>query len=467
MVYDAQHDMMYISAGSTVKRYHVSSGTMLSAITVGGSLRGIDLSPDGRSIAVADAAVGSDHVFLIDTKSLAVTKLVDPDHGQSFGVAYLPNGDLLVSGFSVQRRSASTGQWTPIISESVGWHEVATPSGDGTRVGIEQSGVDPAEWVVYDAKTGGAPAFGTTAYPEFEITVNHDGSQVAIPTYGGTNVFDASSKLVGTLGQQALSTPIGGAYDPVRPLAYFPWVNSSEIRIYDMSQLKQTGTLDFQTDFSWAGNEAYGNGRTRLSRDGSLLMVTVAGGVRIYRIYAPLSADNETASTIGGQPVAIPVHGSIGVAGTLSYGVLPQPAHGTATVNGSTVTYTPSFSFSGTETFKYQAHYGQAVANGTITVAVSPAPNQPPVAVDDNVNLWSADPASIDVLANDSDPDGQALSIIAVAQPGAGTVAIQGNKLLYTPPASGYAITNFKYTISDGHGGTASAVVYVVVRKIR
>ena len=98
---------------------------------------------------------------------------------------------------------------------------------------------------------------------------------------------------------------------------------------------------------------------------------------------------------------------------------------------------------------------------------MSPSINKPPAAVDDYVNLWNTSPALIDVLANDSDPEGQALSIIAVAKPSAGTVAIQGNKLVYTPPASGYAITNFKYTISDGHGGTASALVYLVVRKIR
>ena len=84
MVYDAQRDIMYISAGSTIRRYSVGSATMLSAITVGGSLSGIDLSPDGSTIAVADAAVGSKNIFLVDTNSLAVTKLVDPDRGSVF-----------------------------------------------------------------------------------------------------------------------------------------------------------------------------------------------------------------------------------------------------------------------------------------------------------------------------------------------------------------------------------------------
>ena len=104
------------------------------------------------------------------------------------------------------------------------------------------------------------------------------------------------------------------------------------------------------------------------------------------------------------------------------------PAHGTASINGSTITYTPGPGFNGTDTFDYQAHYGRAIANGTINVFV----NRPPVAVDDHVMLQGASPARIDVLANDSDPDNNALSIISVAQPSAGKVTLQGSELLST-----------------------------------
>jgi len=475
MVYDAQSDIVYINTGSKILRYRVRSASFLSPIEVGGTPAGIDLSPDGRTLAVADSYVGSaqsapsNHYFLVDTKSLAVQKVVDPDNAQSFGVTYLPGGDLVVSGQSVQLLSAKTGLWRVIMSFFfVGWHDESPSSGDGSRLGISLTGISPNEWWVYDVASGTFPASNDFSTSEGGTPIlNHDGSQFLLGGGAGFNVHNGTGAIVGAIGTNFSSRPLGAAYDPVRQVAYFPWTDTSQVRVYDMATLKQTGTLDLVSQFSSSFDANYRVGRMRFSHDGSLLMAIVPGGLRIDRLYAPLSASDASASTVGGKAVSIPVSGSLGVTGAITYGVAHKPAHGTVAVSGNTVTYTPDFSFSGTETFKYQAHYGQAVANGTITVQVSPAPNQPPVAADNYVNLWSTNPASIDVLANDSDPDGQALSIIAVAQPSVGTVAIQNNKLLYTPPASGYAITNFKYTISDGHGGTASAQVYLVVRKIR
>ncbi|HEU4663591.1 MAG TPA: Ig-like domain-containing protein, partial [Dokdonella sp.] len=73
----------------------------------------------------------------------------------------------------------------------------------------------------------------------------------------------------------------------------------------------------------------------------------------------------------------------------------------------------------------------------------------------------------IAVLANDSDPDGDPLTIIAVTQPiganggPAGTVAITGTTVTWSP--AGYlGAATFSYTISDGRGGTATATVDVV-----
>lgn len=84
---------------------------------------------------------------------------------------------------------------------------------------------------------------------------------------------------------------------------------------------------------------------------------------------------------------------------------------------------------------------------------------------DANGHFWVVGTAvTIHVLANDYDPDGDALSIDWFIQGAAGTVADSGNgTLTYTPTGVEPGSDSFTYTISDGNGGTASATVTVDV----
>ena len=92
------------------------------------------------------------------------------------------------------------------------------------------------------------------------------------------------------------------------------------------------------------------------------------------------------------------------------------------------------------------------------------AGNTPPVAVDDAATVVeNSSDNQIDVLANDYDPDGDALTIIEVKPPQHGTASHDGAYAYYTPTPAYTGSDNFTYTISDGHGGTASATVTVTV----
>ena len=95
-----------------------------------------------------------------------------------------------------------------------------------------------------------------------------------------------------------------------------------------------------------------------------------------------------------------------------------------------------------------------------------PATNNPPVANADTATTKQDVPVNITVLANDTDADKDTLSIIVFVQPEHGKVTQNGQILVYTP-ASGYSGSDsFTYTISDGHGGTATAKVSVTVEKV-
>lgn len=87
--------------------------------------------------------------------------------------------------------------------------------------------------------------------------------------------------------------------------------------------------------------------------------------------------------------------------------------------------------------------------------------NAAPVAVDDQAVLSSLAPLTVAVLANDSDPDGDALQIIAFEQGSKGKVSLNANgTLTYSPAKSFKSSDQFRYTISDGKL-SASATVYI------
>lgn len=140
-----------------------------------------------------------------------------------------------------------------------------------------------------------------------------------------------------------------------------------------------------------------------------------------------------------------------------------DPAHGTAVVTGDgAIRYTPDADFAGTETFTYVVCDSLGGCDvGTVTVHVTPV-NDAPTALDDRASS-DGGPVVIDVVANDYDPEGDPLSVLATTQPSHGVVTLVDGVVTYTPDA-GYAGSDaFEYTVGDGHGGTAVATVYVDV----
>jgi parallel beta-helix repeat protein len=95
----------------------------------------------------------------------------------------------------------------------------------------------------------------------------------------------------------------------------------------------------------------------------------------------------------------------------------------------------------------------------------SGAPNQEPTAQADSAETVVATSVTINVLANDTDPDGDPLSILSFTQPSHGAVTQVSGSLRYAP-ANGYlGLDSFTYTISDGRGGTSTTTVSLDVRQ--
>ncbi|BAY07756.1 SdiA-regulated domain-containing protein [Calothrix sp. NIES-2098] len=93
--------------------------------------------------------------------------------------------------------------------------------------------------------------------------------------------------------------------------------------------------------------------------------------------------------------------------------------------------------------------------------------NEAPVANNDSATTSDIKPVTINVLANDSDPDSDPLSISSFTNPNGGTVVKnQDNTFTYTPDIGFSGSDSFAYTASDGKGGTDTATVNLTVNRI-
>lgn len=144
------------------------------------------------------------------------------------------------------------------------------------------------------------------------------------------------------------------------------------------------------------------------------------------------------------------------------------PEVGTLTYEDGVFKYTPPAGFSGTVTFTYTVDDGSnnpnsSKATATVTITVGEKPNDPPEAQDDDYTTEYDQPVELDLLANDSDPDGERITIVAMTEPSGGTLSIIDGRLVFTPTAGFSGVTTFNYTIRDERGLESTATVTIIV----
>ncbi|MEP5154213.1 Ig-like domain-containing protein [Planktotalea sp.] len=140
--------------------------------------------------------------------------------------------------------------------------------------------------------------------------------------------------------------------------------------------------------------------------------------------------------------------------------------NGTVTINGDgTLNYDPTPGFTGVDTITYEISDGLGGTDtSTVTVTVSAPANTAPTANDDTATATSEVLLEdIDVLGNDTDPDGDPLDVTA-ATAANGTVTINADGTLnYISDAGFVGEDTITYTIDDNISGTDTADVIVTV----
>jgi len=154
---------------------------------------------------------------------------------------------------------------------------------------------------------------------------------------------------------------------------------------------------------------------------------------------------------------------------TASLGSGPQ--HGSVTLNSDgSFSYTPTASFSGTDSFSYMVSDGLGgTATGTAVIQVNPV-NLPPVVASysyttlENKLLTVAAPG---VLTNDTDPNGNALTASLLLGAANGQVTVNSNgSFTYQPNTDFNGTDSFAYQVSDGHGDFAVGMVQISVTPV-
>ncbi|WP_268206902.1 tandem-95 repeat protein [Vibrio alginolyticus] len=222
------------------------------------------------------------------------------------------------------------------------------------------------------------------------------------------------------------------------------------------------GIATFTPTADWNGSEAL----TFTATDPSGESVSQTVNFTVAPV-ADIVADNAT--VVEDTPTIIKVLGNDTFEGddkVVSLDTNNGPANGTVSVNpDGSVTYTPNDNYHGTDSFTYIVTSGGVSESTTVNVDVTPV-NDAPVATNDNAVTDEDTPVTIDVLPNDTDIDGDTLSIQSASVPEAqGTVEIVDGKLVFTPAENFNGDAEITYTITDG-ALTDQATVNVTVNAV-
>lgn len=189
---------------------------------------------------------------------------------------------------------------------------------------------------------------------------------------------------------------------------------------------------------------------------------SVVAGTTTTANQLPQAVD-DTASTSEDNSVAIAImdNDSDPDGDNLSIASYTQPANGNVSQSGNNLVYSPGSGYFGTDNFSYTISDGFDNRSANVTVTVTEV-NNSPIAEADSANVGQGNSVTINVLANDSDPDGDTLTIDGFTQGGKGTVIQEGSQLKFTSTGKRGG-DSFSYTISDGKGGFASTTVSISI----
>lgn len=385
------------------------------SVNSGGRIEGSAQMLSGDSINLnSDAYIGGD-LLVPGTPSVNANGQINWS-GQSSG-----GGSTSPSNYSINLNSGATLRYLVKQSDPIALETVATPPNPtGTRT-----------LNISNASQATPSAIGSWATVR-NLNLNSGAPSLAVPpgTYGTFSVNSGSGLVLGVAGSSAVST-----YN----LQSLNFNSTTKIVCVSPVTLVIKNGFNINSNATILGSSNNQNWLTVRISDGGLTLNSnsiIYGEVRAPSGAVLVNSSSKIYGTVQANSISINSNGAI-KQGTI---VAPTP----------TPTPTPA---------------------PTATPTPTPVPNRVPVAVNDSYTTAEDTPLSVQsdksVLVNDSDPDGDALSVTVKTNVTHGTLNLATNgTFTYTPNADYNGADAFVYTLNDGKGHVATATATITVTPV-
>ncbi|MEM7286798.1 MAG: tandem-95 repeat protein [Actinomycetota bacterium] len=423
------------------------TGHMFVSDGVGDDVVEVDPGPDGLFNGVGDTIVNRFDVGVFgagDPEGIVHNHLDDTllivDH-PSLTVYEVTKGGLLVRSIDISAApfvSAAGIALAPASNGSGGWNMYIVDRGIDNGADSDENDGVMYEMSLDFTGVGGRPT------PGADFAVTAEDSAVTINVAGNDSDPDGnlnpSSASASTTPSSGTTTDNGNGTITYTPTANFFGADSFDYRICDTTGNCATATVN----------------------------VTVNG------VPDPPIALNDSGATTEDDSVTINVAlNDSDIDGDLnpsSASTWTSPASGETSDNGNgTITYTPDPDFFGVDGFDYRiCDFTGTCSVATVTVTVSSVPDTP-TARDDDRSIGEDQAVTIDVAANDSDPDGymNPASASPTTTPASGNTTTNADgTITYTPSANFFGADSFDYRICDTTNRCATATVDITVNPI-
>ncbi|MGJ8597539.1 Ig-like domain-containing protein, partial [Sulfitobacter sp.] len=437
---------------------------------------GNDSDPDGDDLTVTEATSPDGDVTINDDGTLEFTP--NPDFNGEATITYTitdGNGGEDTAEVLVTVNPVNDGPLAEDDNATTGEQEPVT-------VSVLDNDSDPE---------GDPLTVVSASSPDGEVTINDDGTLTFTPNEGFTGEAQVNYTISdGELTDPAVLfvevTPDVEGFSPVAvddiaetleetPVTIDVLVNDTDPDGDDLTVIEATsddgtvsinddGTLEFTPNPDFFGDAVIdytitdGNGGI----DDARVIVTVENVND-----APVAVDDCVATDLN-TAVDIPVLANDtdpdGDALTVTEATSPD---GTVVINDDgTLTFTPNDGFTGDAEINYTITDGNGEEDSAVAKVSVGEVSAPPVAEDDTAETDEDTPVTIDVLGNDSDPDGDDLTVTEATSPDGDVTINDDGTLEFTPNPDFNGEATITYTITDGNGGEDTSEVLVTVNPV-
>ncbi|KEA50941.1 hypothetical protein DT73_20550, partial [Mangrovibacter sp. MFB070] len=336
---------------------------------------------------------------------------------------------------------------TLAVSTASASHGTVTINGDGTITYTPAANYNGSDTITYTLSDGN----GGTVTSTIAITVTAVNDAPQAGTVAPQTTAEDTPLTINVLA--AASDPDGDTLSVTAATA----AHGSVV-------INPDGTLTYTPNANYHGNDTL----TWIVNDGHGGLVTGTAAIVVTAVNDAPVAGSGQATTSEGQPVILDLlsYGSDVDGDTLALASVAV-SHGSVVLNpDGTITYTPDAGFSGTDTVTWTVSDGQGgTSTGTLALVVTPI-NHPPVPGNGAAVTQEDTPLTVDVLAGSSDPDGDALVVVAAsAAHGVVTINPDGT-ITYTPNADYNGNDTVTWILADGQGGSATGSLTITVTPV-